>query len=741
MAVSISRSSCLVVAALLGAVPAWAQSGIITGTVRDAVTRAPVQTTIALCVEDGAWCRSGWATDGAGVYRAEVSPGTYYVFTWGTGDGRAYVDEIFPDILCPGDCPPATALQSGVPLVVTAGGTLRADLDLDRGGIIAGTVTDARTSAPIAGLSVIVHLLIEGGPVPAASASTDASGRYVIQGLPAGRYYAHTYDPSTAYVNEIFDNIVCGWWSCSWDDLVTGTAIAVSPGTTTDGRDFALDRGGRITGTVTDAVTALPLSNVCVTAFVSLSGSAPDVAQDCSDASGAYDLGGLPSGSYRLMAVPPFGSSHVQELYDGIPCPAAGCDTGSGSPVAVALGATTGGRDFSLETGGAIRGTVRDAATGRASIGGEIVVYSRAGTVVRTAGLATVDYQTGDYVVNGLPAGTYYALTSLSGYRNEIFDDVRCQAQFCTEQELTTLGTPLSVAGGGTTSGIDFAVRNDLAPGVPQGLTAMVNGSTVTLSWGPPYQGGAPASYLLEAGASPGATFVQQPTADQRLVVTGVLPGRYFARVRAVNANGAGPASDDVLVTIAGAGSPPTTAPVNLVGWMSGPRLTLTWGAPPSAAGIYGYVVQAGSATGLTDLACLGVNARALTFIPVAAGYYFVRVRAMNARGLGPASNEVLVNSGYVPAPAEAPSNLFIRVSGSTVTLAWSPPYGGSPAGYVIRAGSAPGLSDLAEANSGPGETARSFSGVPVGVYYVRVHSVGALGLGPPSSEVTVIVR
>ena len=158
------------------------------------------QTTIALCVEDGAWCRSGWATDGAGVYRAEVSPGTSYAHV-GNGGWPGVHQRDLPDILCPGDCPPATALQSGVPLVVTAGGTLRADLNLDRGGIIAGTVTDARTSAPIAGLSVIVHLLIEGGPVPAASASTDASGRYVIQGLPAGRYYAHTYDPSTAYVN------------------------------------------------------------------------------------------------------------------------------------------------------------------------------------------------------------------------------------------------------------------------------------------------------------------------------------------------------------------------------------------------------------------------------------------------------------------------------------------------------------------------------------------------------------
>jgi hypothetical protein len=120
------------------------------------------------------------------------------------------------------------------------------------------------------------------------------------------------------HVNEFFDNVGCGWY-CSWADLVTGAPIAVATGATTDGRDFALDLGGRITGTVTDAVTTLPLSNVCVTAFVSSSGSPLDVSQDCSDASGAYDLGGLPGGSYHLMAVPPLGSSHVQELYGGIP--------------------------------------------------------------------------------------------------------------------------------------------------------------------------------------------------------------------------------------------------------------------------------------------------------------------------------------------------------------------------------------------------------------------------------------
>lgn len=739
MAFSIGRLSVLVVAALIAAAPARAQSGTITGTVRDAATRAPVSTNIVLCVEDGAWCRAGWATDGAGVYRAGVSPGTYYVYTLGTGPGRAYVDEIFPDILCPGDCWFSTALQSGAPLVVTAGGTVRADFDLDRGGTIAGTVTDAATSAPITGIAVIAYVSIGGEPRGAASGTTDATGRYVIEGLPAGRYYAHTQDPSNTYVNEIFDNLACGW-SCTWPDLLTGAPIPVALGTSADGRNFALDRGGRITGTVTDAITALPLSPVCIAAFVALSWGYPDVAQDCTDASGAYALEGLPAGSYYLRAVP-FGLGHVQELYDGIPCPGAGCDPGSGTPVEVALGTTTGSRDFSLKAGGAIRGTVRDAVTGRASIGGDVIVYTRVGTLARTSGHAMVDYGTGEYVVNGLPAGTYYAHTSLSGYRDEIYDDVSCQAQRCSDYELLTKGTPLTVTRGGVSAGIDFAVVNDLAPGAPQYLAAGVSGSTVTLTWGPPELGGAPSGYLLEAGASPGATFVEQPTAELRYVVAGVPPGRYFVRVRAFNGNGAGPASEDLLVTIPGAGSAPATAPVSLAGWMSGPRLTLTWGAAQSAAGLSGYVVQAGSATGLTDIACVGVNARALTFVPVATGYYFLRVLAMNSHGVGPASNEVLINAGDVPSPPEPPRNLLARVNGATVVLEWSAPSGGPPEGYIIRAGSAPGRSDLAEAAAGPADTMRTFSGVPVGVYYVRVHAVGALGLGPPSNEAVVVVR
>jgi hypothetical protein len=729
------------VAALLCPSPALAQNGFITGIVRDAVTHAPIQTALVLCVEESSWCRGGWMTDGTGAYRAEISPGTYLVYTYGMAGGSAYVNEIFPDILCPGACDPQVALQSGGRLVVTPTATVRADFALDRGGAIAGTITDSQTSAPLMGIGAIASSLIDGQLVGSSGSTTDGSGRYVIEGLPVGRYYIRTYDSSTMHLDEVYDNIACGAL-CEDQEVVSGTPVTVVPGTTNDGRDFALDTGGRITGTVIDAVTTLPLSVVCVQVLAPLPTGVAEVflRSDCTDATGTYEIVGVPAGNYLLIGEP-HDSNYVPELYDGISCPGRSCDMRAGTLVPVTIGGTTSGRNFALEPGGTIHGTVRDAATGQASITGSVVVYSREGVALRQAGQATVDYATGAFEVPGLPAGTYYAHSLLFGYRNEIFDGVRCQAQYCSEQERATLGAPIIVTAGGSAIGVDFAVDNDLVPGPPFSPSAVVNGSTVSLSWGPPYTGGAPSGYILEAGAAPGATFVQQFTANTRFVVGGVMQGRYFVRVKAVNTNGIGPASEEFLVTVPCPTLPPVTAPVNLVGWVSGSRLTLTWGAPPSTAGITGYVVEAGSSTGLTNIARIGVNARSLTYIPVPAGYYFVRVRAMNANGLGPASEEVLINAGGVPAPPQAPRSLTGQVTGSAVTLAWQPADGESPSGYLLRAGSAPGLSNLAEVSTGPAERALTFNGVPAGVYYVRVHAVGSLGLGAASEEVTVIVR
>jgi hypothetical protein len=67
----------------------------------------------------------------------------------------------------------------------------------------------------------------------------------------------------------------------------------------------------------------------------------------------------------------------------------------------------------------------------------------------------------------------------------------------------------------------------------------------------------------------------------------------------------------------------------------------LSW-AP--AAGAASYVIEAGSAAGLSDLARLTTHAAtSITASRVASGTYFTRVRARNLCGVGGASNEVVV--------------------------------------------------------------------------------------------------
>lgn len=90
---------------------------------------------------------------------------------------------------------------------------------------------------------------------------------------------------------------------------------------------------------------------------------------------------------------------------------------------------------------------------------------------------------------------------------------------------------------------------------------------------------------------------------------------------------------------------------------------------------------------------------------------------------------------GAVPS---APTALAAVISGSTVSLTWTGP-SGVVSGYVLEAGTAPGLSNAANAVVGiaPSYVATN---VPAGTYYVRVRAIGLDGVGPTSNEVQVHV-
>jgi hypothetical protein len=158
------------------------------------------------------------------------------------------------------------------------------------------------------------------------------------------------------------------------------------------------------------------------------------------------------------------------------------------------------------------------------------------------------------------------------------------------------------------------------------------------------------------------------------------------------------------------------------------------------------YVVEAGSAPGLRDLAAIDVgnpplNPESVTFTNVPAGTYYVRVRSFIAnQGVSLPSNEALVIVGNPSCAPAAPTGLAANVSGSLVSLAWTPGGGCSADSYIVQAGSAPGLTDLANFSIGGLSPSLSAAGVANGVYYVRVRAANGTLVSGPSNEVVVTV-
>jgi hypothetical protein len=409
--------------------------GRITGTVRDAVTTAPLANQRVVVSDSAGQYVTDASTDGSGVYTITglLTSGTYYARTATFGD---YIDELYDDISCATGC----TVTSGTPISVSVGGTTTGiDFALRRTGRVTGTVRDAVTGQLLA--NMYVSLFGSGGGY-LTSAQTDAFGAYTFSRvLNSGTYYARA--SGQGYLAVLYDDIPCTT-GCT---VTSGTPISVTLGATTAGIDFRLSPGGRITGTVRDAVTGQPLSHVFVDIFDS---TGEWVTSGETKGGGAYTSdGALVSGTYYAQTG---NSDYFYELYDDIPCPDQACTVTSGTPIAVTVGATTAGIDFDLTPGGRVSGYVADAATGQRLAGVSIRIYDSAGS------WAAVGYtdSSGVYTTHvGLESGTYYARTENSeGYTDELYRDASCPGGACT----VTSGTPISVTVGATTTGIDFGL-------------------------------------------------------------------------------------------------------------------------------------------------------------------------------------------------------------------------------------------------------------------------------------------
>jgi hypothetical protein len=221
------------------------------------------------------------------------------------------------------------------------------------------------------------------------------------------------------------------------------------------------------------------------------------------------------------------------------------------------------------------------------------------------------------YDVNGVPPGTYYLRVRAvsAGGIGPASDEVEL-----------VVGPSSCVA----------------RPEPPTDLEAIVTGGIVTITWtesvtpgvtgyrvlGNPFGIDAPFSTLVPAGT----TTVSAPAPR----------GVFVVRVRALSACGASAASNEVLIGVGGAELPPGE-PDDLTAVVNGSAVTFSWMAPATGGPAGAYILEAGSGPGLSDLARVPVNGTSLTAPNVAAGTYFVRVRAVNNAGMGDASSEIQV--------------------------------------------------------------------------------------------------
>ncbi len=414
--------------------------GAITGRVTDAVTGDPLPfVEVEARRQDGFFSRSSTTGVNGDYTIGNLETGSYAVFITNAG---TYLRELYDNQPCTlfGGCDFSQATEVVVQQGAVATGI---DFGLELGGSITGRVTDNASGEPIVDAQVV---LASGGVGTEQFVSTDDDGRYTLNGLSAGSFMAYTV--ATGFRSELYDDLPCPAGLPFGCDISTGTSIPVSPGQATDDIDFALDRLGSISGTVTEQVSGSPLAFYNIEVW---DASGSQVVFGQTDMQGDYQVGGLAAGTY-FVSTRGF-EGYQEELFDNIPCPGgafAGCDPVTGTGVAVSLDNTTPEINFALERQGSITGRVIDASSQQPIPFVSVNVFDASGDFL---GGNNTD-ASGNYRIEDLNAGIHFVTVFTGDYANELYDDIPCGVD-CDP----TSGTPVLVALDATTPGIDFALR------------------------------------------------------------------------------------------------------------------------------------------------------------------------------------------------------------------------------------------------------------------------------------------
>jgi hypothetical protein len=435
-----------------------------------------------------------------------LAPGTYYLWARDTPfippgtnlQAGGYIDQLHGGLPCNTvDCD----VRKGVPVVVTIGGNAAANFNLVRG---RGFVLPPRTE----GVKVFDARGIETVNAIGLSAA-GGLGFILVDGLPPGTYYV------TAANGRLNGGITCSDCppTAGVPIVITSSGASIAPRLTGGG-------GLRVSGTITNASGGAPLSTIAVE-VVNRAGQV--VASGLSDQFGHYVVRNLPAGTYFARTVNDRG--FVDEIYQDAGC--GSCDPRTGAPIALGAVSDVTGIDFALAAGGIISGQVREIS---GAVLGGVPVSLFAGT--NTFAGVTSSSATGHYRAT-IPAGTYRALAEATTTKgSQVYADMSCTSAGCDP----STGTPIGVATGVITSGIDFRLWPCSAMSVTPSLLATSVVGTAYRQVLAAIGGTGPYAFDVTDGALPLGMTLNAATGV--LSGTPTAQGRSTFRVSAVDANG-----------------------------------------------------------------------------------------------------------------------------------------------------------------------------------------------------------
>ena len=374
--------------------------GTLSGTITDASSGDPLAGAEVDALQ-GAVVVLSTSTNGSGLYSLTgLAPGTY--------DVRASSTNY------------QTATHSGA--TVLPGETTTVSIPLTpKPGAFAGTVTDASLS-PLGGVTVSALQ----GAIVIESATTDASGAYLLPNLTPGSYTVRA-EKSTYQTQNISATIFLNQ-------------------TTTQNFNLLLNLGA-ITGTISDFITTLPIEGATVQAVQGIT----VIAATTTSAYGTYTMSGLPPGSYTVQA----NKVHYQ----------AGTTSGTVTP-----GGTLTANIALHPNTGSIAGSVTDASMD-GPVSGATVALSEGGSPVSS----TTTASDGTYSLSSINPGTTYSIqVTKTHYQTSSASSITVVSDQTTTESFAL--TPNTGAISGT------VISSQTGGGLPGAIVQAFQGSTVVQS-------------------------------------------------------------------------------------------------------------------------------------------------------------------------------------------------------------------------------------------------------------------